>query len=139
MLRDARQHARADFLTFVEGKDEVIPAFSGKYTMRAGLPLERPAASEKRPQNAVSLRRCPRFHAANSFCASSGSGSPLSMRSTIPRSASDRMRARFNLGVGIDEYARQRRGKAASVLFALDFGCDHSEALHRGRRNERCL
>jgi hypothetical protein len=45
VLGDARQHSRADFLALVECEDEVLPAFSRKRSMRAGLPLKLPTRS----------------------------------------------------------------------------------------------
>src|SRR5690606_36392756 len=42
MFRHARQHARADFLTVVEGKHEVGPSFTLQGSMLACLPLDAP-------------------------------------------------------------------------------------------------
>ena len=89
MLRDARQHTRTYFFTFVKRKNEVAPPFTRENAMRACLPLEGPPDSIERPQYAGRLHRSPNFHAANRLRASSGRGSPLSIRSAITRNAID--------------------------------------------------
>jgi len=43
MFCDAREHARADFLAFVEGKNVIVPTLTRENAMRACLPFERPA------------------------------------------------------------------------------------------------
>ena len=78
-LRDAREHARADFFAFVKGENVIVPALASENAVRTRLPLEIPADAMKRPQHAACLRRAPGSHAANSLRASSGSGSPLSI------------------------------------------------------------
>ncbi len=52
MLCDAREHARADFLVFVKGKDVIVPTLTLEDAMGARLSLERPADATERAQDA---------------------------------------------------------------------------------------
>ena len=43
VLRDASEHARANFLSVMKGEDIVLPAFATESSMRPSLPLYLPA------------------------------------------------------------------------------------------------
>jgi hypothetical protein len=87
MLCDAREHARADFLAFVEGKHVIDPTSRARMRCEPACLFERPADATERAQDVSCLRCLPRSHATKRLRASSGSGSPLSIRSAITRSA----------------------------------------------------
>src|SRR5258705_181882 len=79
MLRDSRQHARADLFTIVECEDNIGPAFPGERTVGARLPLELPANSEESCRHLVCPGAGPPAHAAlKEMSRSSGPASPCS-------------------------------------------------------------
>lgn len=62
MLREARQHARANLLTIVKCKDCVGPPLSGQHFMRPRLTFDHPADPEQRRQNPTSFHGWPIIH-----------------------------------------------------------------------------
>jgi hypothetical protein len=52
MFRDPRQHLRTDFVLIVEGEHVVRESVTAQGAMGAALPLDPPAESKQRSENA---------------------------------------------------------------------------------------
>ena len=92
VLRDARQHARADVDAVVEGPHVVGPAFAREHPVGASLSFDLPADAHERCQDTASFGGAPRRHeardyAANASLKTAGISSPWSSRSATTRRA----------------------------------------------------
>src|ERR1043166_2401387 len=89
MLRDSRQHARADLVTVVEGEHVVRIPGAFQRAVRTGLAFDGPSDAAQGRENAGGFGGRPVAHAASKTPASSGGkASPFSSRSAMTRRAS---------------------------------------------------